>query len=286
MSISSIQLDAFLEVANSKSFSLAAKSLHVTQSALSQRILNLEEVIAARLFIRDPAGIRLTIAGEEMLRYCISRQRMEHDVITKIATGNQSSIGVLKIAGFSSVVRSVILPVLSQYILENPQVQLEVSSREMRDLHPLLIRGDVEFIVTNLPVTRQDLEATLIGHEWLVLAEASAGAVRPSVFIDHDVDDQTTIQFFNQQKNRFPEGFRREYLDEIYAIMDAVACGLGRSVLPRHLIKQRRELKVVKGFRPQASPVYLQYFKQSFSSRLHQEVIRLICAESKKILTG
>ena len=138
MSISSIQLDAFLEVANSKSFSLAAKRLHVTQSALSQRILNLEEVIAARLFIRDPAGIRLTIAGEEMLRYCISRQRMEQDVVTKIATGNQSAIGFLKIAGFSSVVRSVILPVLSQYILENRQVQLEVSSCEIRDLLPIV----------------------------------------------------------------------------------------------------------------------------------------------------
>jgi hypothetical protein len=45
-------------------------------------------------------------------------------------------------------------------------------------------------------------------------------------------------------------------------------------------------LKVVKGFQPQASPVYLQYFKQSFPARLHQEVIRLICVESKKILTG
>lgn len=139
---------------------------------------------------------------------------------------------------------------------------------------------------TQINIATSDLEATLIGHESLVLAEASAGAVRPSVFFDHDLDDQTTIQFFNQQKNRFPEGFRREYLDEIYAIMDAVACGLGRSVLPRHLIKQRRELKVVKGFQPQPSPVYLQYFKQPFPSRLHQEAIRLICAESKKILTG
>jgi DNA-binding transcriptional LysR family regulator len=283
MSLSSIQLEAFLEVANSGSFSLAAKRLHVTQSALSQRILNLEEEIATRLFVRDPAGIRLTKAGEELLRFCISRQRMEQDVVAKIETGKQNAMGVLKIAGFSSVIRSVILPVLSGYISNNPQVQMEILSREMRDLHPLLVRGDVDFIVTSLPVIRQDVESALIGHESLVMAEAATGSIRQSVFFDHDAGDQTTVHFFNHQKSGFPEGFRREYLGEIYAIIDAVASGLGRAVLPRHLIKQRRELKVVRGFQPQISPVYLQYFKQSFPTRIHDDVIRLICKESKKI---
>lgn len=286
MSLSSIQLDAFREVANAGSFSLAAKRLHITQSALSQRILNLEDEITARVFIRDQAGVRLTEVGEELLRFCMARQRMENDVLAKIAGSNEKPIGILKMAGFSSVVRSIIMPLLMEYVNQNPQVQLDVFSREIRDLSGLLINGAVDFIVTSFPSPREDIESLLIGHEALIVAEAAKGSLRPSVFFDHDTEDQTTLQFLRQQRAEFPEGFRREFLDEIYAIVDAVASGLGRAVLPRHLVKQMPKLRTVRGFTPQVSPVYLQYFKQSFRSRLHQDVIKLICAGSKRNLTA
>jgi DNA-binding transcriptional LysR family regulator len=73
MGLQTSHLEAFSEVAKLRSFSKAAKVLHVTQSALSQRVMNLESEIGHALFIRDPAGIRLTDEGQELLRYCRSK---------------------------------------------------------------------------------------------------------------------------------------------------------------------------------------------------------------------
>jgi len=69
MGLSSSHLEAFAAVAQAGGFSKAAKILHLTQSALSQRIMNLEDDLAITLFIRDPSGLRLTPAGDELLRY-------------------------------------------------------------------------------------------------------------------------------------------------------------------------------------------------------------------------
>ncbi|MFM8314231.1 MAG: LysR family transcriptional regulator, partial [Deltaproteobacteria bacterium] len=70
MSISSSQLDAFFACSQTGNFTKAAKLLHLTQSALSQRILNLEGELQTTLFIRERNGIRLTSAGRELVQYC------------------------------------------------------------------------------------------------------------------------------------------------------------------------------------------------------------------------
>ena len=48
----------FYEVGREKSFSKAAKSLYMTQPAVSQSIMQLEQEIDTKLFIRTPRGIR------------------------------------------------------------------------------------------------------------------------------------------------------------------------------------------------------------------------------------
>lgn len=67
MSLSSLHLDAFFTAAQLLNFSQAAKQLHITQSALSQRIKALEEDLSLRLFVRKPRGVELSVAGERLL---------------------------------------------------------------------------------------------------------------------------------------------------------------------------------------------------------------------------
>lgn len=59
----------FLEVSRTRHFGQAAKNLHVTQSAVSARIRQLEQQLGTALFIRERNNIQLTPAGEKMLRY-------------------------------------------------------------------------------------------------------------------------------------------------------------------------------------------------------------------------
>lgn len=54
----------FLEIARSGSFVSAAERLHVTQTAITARVQNLEGQLGCRLFVRNRAGARLTPEGE------------------------------------------------------------------------------------------------------------------------------------------------------------------------------------------------------------------------------
>ncbi|MFM6929076.1 MAG: LysR family transcriptional regulator, partial [Bdellovibrio sp.] len=111
MSLSSIQLDAFIAVAKVQSFSGAAKILNITQSALSQRILNLEAEIGSTLFIREPMGIRVTELGQRLLRYCQMKDSLEAEFMSDIGLSKGKELGgLIKIGGFSTVVRSVLIP--------------------------------------------------------------------------------------------------------------------------------------------------------------------------------
>jgi DNA-binding transcriptional LysR family regulator len=59
-------LEYFLAVAENRSFTEAAKRLHVVQSGVSATIKALERELGAELFVRGPAGVMLTPAGEEL----------------------------------------------------------------------------------------------------------------------------------------------------------------------------------------------------------------------------
>ncbi|OOP73866.1 LysR family transcriptional regulator [Clostridium beijerinckii] len=61
------QLKYFVQVSKDKSFTLAAKSLFITQQALSKTIKNLEDELGVQLFYRTSRGVNLTEAGDCLL---------------------------------------------------------------------------------------------------------------------------------------------------------------------------------------------------------------------------
>lgn len=62
------RLDAFLACAQTGSFTQAAQILYITPTALIKRINAFEEGLGTKLFVRTPQGIKLTSAGERLLR--------------------------------------------------------------------------------------------------------------------------------------------------------------------------------------------------------------------------
>lgn len=65
-------LNYFFQVANSKSISTVAKNAHISQSALSQQILKLENKLNVKLLNRSNKGVSLTPEGEILFKYCES----------------------------------------------------------------------------------------------------------------------------------------------------------------------------------------------------------------------
>lgn len=278
LSLPTHQLEAFAAVARLGNISTAATALHVTQSALSQRVLNLEATLATALFIREPKGLRLTPAGEKLVRYCRQKEMLDQELKTEFSEKSGALSGAIRLGGFSSVMRSWGLPALRRLVEDHPEVRLELFTRETRDLLPMLQRNEVDFILTLKQTEREEIESLRIGEEENVLVRPKRRSFRENVFLDHDSLDTTTADFWKIQKTA-PKPYRRDYFDEVYALLDGVALGLGQAILPRHLVKEDKRLAMVPGLIALRLPVYLQYYRQAYYSRLFEEA-RAVLSET------
>lgn len=244
MALSSLQLEAFVAVASSGTFSGAARTLHISQSALSQRVLNLEEQLGTTLFVRAPGGVQLTVAGIELLKYCRIKDTLETELTARIQGGDAQALsGTVRIAGISSAMRSLVLPALAPVLGEHPGLRLEAQVRELRELPKLLRTGECDFAVTWPFPMHADFTTYDVGEENYVMIEPISGTA-PAVYIDHDAEDETTEQFLRLQ-GEVPRSLERHFVDEIYAVIDAVAHGLGRAVVPMHLLQNQSRVRSV-----------------------------------------
>jgi DNA-binding transcriptional LysR family regulator len=276
MRISSLQLEAFYAVTRNKGFSGAAKSLGLSQPALSQRVLNLERDLGVRLFARDASGTRLTAAGERLLRHCQVQEALEGEVLGEIRESSVGLQGVIRIGGFSTVMKSRILPQLAGLVGESPAVTIEALTRELRDLPGLLRAGEIDFAVTDAPIEGYDFLD--LAPEYYVLVKRARGPERSDVYLDHDFHDRTTLRFLGLR-----QAHRRSFLDDIEGILEGVRMGWGRAVVPRHLIEDRRDLSEVKGHKAMRSRVVLNWLKGPYPTKLQSAVIEALQVKTNAV---
>lgn len=128
-------VEAFLSVAQHRSFRRAAAELGVTPSAMSQAVRAVEARIGAALFIRTTRSVGLTEAGERFL----SRAKPAFEEL--VAAGEaardlgQRPAGLLRLSVPRVVVPLILEPVLASFHQAYPEVVLEIAaSAELVDL--------------------------------------------------------------------------------------------------------------------------------------------------------
>ncbi len=291
-SLSSLALDAFYEVARAGQFSKAAKALSITQSALSQRVAKLEDELKTTLIVRDPSGLRLTPAGEELLGYCRIRQGLEREFVDRVRAGGGQAAqamplsGLIRVVGYATVMRSAVLPPLFDLAREHPDIALETFTRELHEVPRMLRSGEADFALLDHAPDSDQWESVLLGHERYVLVGAQAKSLKlaEQTYIDHDPADAITLRYLALNGVPRASRIRRVFLDETYSILDAAAAGLGLAVVPVHLIESRGDLARVPGLRPMEVPVHLVYPKQAYYTALQKAVLGAIRAGAGKLL--
>lgn len=269
-------------------FTKAAEKLNITQSALSQRILNLEHELGTTLFIRDRAGLKLTETATSLLRLCQMRRTMEDEFLIQLKSANpQELAGKIAIGGFSSISSSLLIPILSSFGKKHRGIQFSFYSREADELVQMLKRSEIDFMVLDDRLQKDELERLPLGAEQNVLVECRDYS-GPDVFLDHDENDMTTINYLKKFKSPstkgLNKGIKRLYVDDIHGIIAGLTHGLGRAVVPLHLIKNEKNLVILNPKDILEVPVYLYYFHQPFYSRLHQAVVAELNHQLKNAL--
>lgn len=125
------ELKVFVTVAAEHSFSRAAIKLGRTQPAVSQAIRRLEEDLGELLFDRSTKFATLTPAGGALLPDAIQLLRMADQAVATVRELSQQDRMVLRIGGDEPDAH-ILLPALSTFLLQQPQVSVEF--RRMVDL--------------------------------------------------------------------------------------------------------------------------------------------------------
>src|ERR1700743_2621746 len=128
-------VEAFLGVAQHRSFRRAAAELRVTPSAISQAIRALEARIGAALFIRTTRSVGLTEAGERFLSR--AKPAFEELVVASETARDlgQRPAGRLRLTAPRAVVPFLLKPLIVSFCEANPEVEVEiVASAELVDI--------------------------------------------------------------------------------------------------------------------------------------------------------
>ena len=152
MDIDPRRLRVLLAVARTGGVLAAADELGITASAVSQQLSKLEDETGHALVVRTPkgsvltpAGLAVAEAGEEIERaLSVARARME---------GGAKIAGVVRVGGFTSFVRTVVIPRLPEWRSQYPQLQIRIVEDDFPALMRLLRQRQLDAVVVELDST-------------------------------------------------------------------------------------------------------------------------------------
>ena len=141
-------LNYFRVVAHAGSLTRAAEQLHISQSALSTQIRQLEEQLGQSLFERQPRGLALTEAGVIAQRYAENIHASGSELIATFDAGMQQTRQVLRIGAVATLSRnfqeSFVEPLLGR-----GDVTLELQSGSLPELLEKLASHKLDVVLSN-----------------------------------------------------------------------------------------------------------------------------------------
>ncbi|HEX5369220.1 MAG TPA: LysR family transcriptional regulator, partial [Dehalococcoidia bacterium] len=231
------QLEAFVQVANQRSFSRAAEALFLTQPSVTARIQALERDLGERLFERSGRGIRLTEVGECFLPHAervLQALNAGRDAIDSLRNLHSGSL----VLASATTVSTYILPgLLKTFRARYPRIEVSVRTGRSEQVLQMLLADEAQVGLVRA-VYHQDIETKgLIEDELVLVANANhelvgTGSVtveqlgdHPFIFFDRNSSYYSLAQGIFRQHGVVPR--TQMELDSMEATKKMVEEGLG-----------------------------------------------------------
>lgn len=241
-------LSAFLEVAESGSFSKAGHRLHLSQPAISKRIAALEAALGASLFDRVGRQIRLTDAGRALLPHARQVLQQIEDGRRALAQLSGEISGRLSIGTSHHIGLHRLPPVLRAFTTRHPQVDLDIQFMDSEDACVAVEQGRLELGIVTLPTIPIDkLAERHVWHDPLAVVAAPNHplALRKRPRLVELADHAAVLPDERTYTHRIVAAALREHgvaprvrmaTNYLETLKMLVATGLGWSVLPASMI--------------------------------------------------
>lgn len=175
------QLDYFVRVAESGSFSKAAARLRIAQPALSRQVRGLEVELRQALLIRNGRGVATTEAGNALLAhargilYQMDRAREDMERI------RGTPVGRVAVGMPPTIAKLLAAPLVGEFRSRFPQAKLSIAVGLSAAIQERLRLGEIDVALLYSPVTVATVELTpfLVEELYLVGPASPSGKVRP-----------------------------------------------------------------------------------------------------------
>ncbi|WP_244270947.1 LysR family transcriptional regulator [Thioclava nitratireducens] len=237
------QIRYFTAVANAGQVSRAAKVLNVSQSALTNAVKQLEDIVGVSLFKRHGGGVTLTYEGNIFLDHALRVLAVVDEAVRSPSRKRDDVNGRLRLAMTYTVAGYYIPPHIERFQRAFPGVQLELTEAPRDRIEDGLASGsfDLAVMLTSNIIDQEGLEFEtlmqsrrrlwlasrhpLLSQNNVTLADV---AREPYIMLTVDEASNTAQRYWNQTAYRPNTVFRTSSVE---AVRSFVAGGMGVTIL-------------------------------------------------------
>lgn len=246
------QLLAFAALARRQSFTLAAKDIHLTQSAVSHAIRALEDELGCRLFDRSGRTAKLTQAGEQFSRHVDIILREMETARSGLEAMSRWGHGRLQVSASTTACQYILPLVLREFRQSFPQCVITIEPGDYDRQLELLRSNTVDLAIMIEPEKERDIEYQFLFEDELRMLVSSAHAWARLGHVPADGLAKETLVHYNKASYTFRvvSDYLREEgsppsqvieLGSMDAIKELVKIGLGVGVLAPWVAKAEIE---------------------------------------------
>lgn len=298
LSVTFAHLRLFRDLASFRSFSRAAQAGHVSQSAASQHVQELERQFAAPLVDRSTRPLSLTRAGELYLAMCQDVLLRRDQFDAELSDLRQKTEGLVRVAAIYSVGLSELQRLEADFRARYPQADLQVQFLRPEKVVQAIRDDQADLGLVSYPTATDELVATPWREEEMVVAVGPRHALaRRKQILPFDLNGKDFIAFDEDLPiRRAIDAYLREQLvevnvalhfDNIAHIKEAVAHGTGLSIVPRPVVEADvvagRLVALPLGPPRLIRPLGILYRRRKRLSKAAQAFLRLL-EESEEML--
>ncbi|RXZ38795.1 ArgP/LysG family DNA-binding transcriptional regulator [Oxalobacteraceae bacterium CAVE-383] len=247
MDINAKQATALLAVLDTGSFEKAAGRLHLTASAVSQRIRALESQFGKPLVVRNRPCLP-TPAGVRLLQYLRRASQLEADFVADL-NGHDDAMWTAVVAVNADSLSTWFFPELTEDLLRE-NVLLDLTVDDQDHTYRSLEAGRTIGCISSEPRPMRGCDAVPIGvmryrlmasrgfqERWFPQGMTRQSAAQAPV-IAYNRKDELQSRFLKRQFGLLPDGFPRHYLPIPVPRLQAIEHGLGYGMVPELLLNE------------------------------------------------
>jgi DNA-binding transcriptional LysR family regulator len=244
-------LRAFVTLARHKRFTEAARRLSVSQPTLSRQVQHLERDAGAKLVVRSPEGAVLTEAGARFLPHAERALGAVDAALTEVAELAGEPRGTVAIGTLATVGAYVLPEAIAAFHKRHPGVRLSIREGYRDELERLVLGGELDLAIIQLPVRHEDLSALELWREDYLLAVprghrlattkkpiALASVAREPFVVIPGGTATAALEAASASRGARPE--IALVTDNVESVRRMVEAGLGLALVPRIMARDPR----------------------------------------------